>query len=206
MNWTAFTSGRGSAGRPFRFPASGLGCEAPSKRRVTYCSANLRLSKPGCQQKFYAPKQKTCLLSLPGFRERQPPKSSQARIGPGFRLQHIGTRARAIWMNRFLCSYEDSPSIRQSAAIYSPKTLDRGSRSTFWCSDAPKRPPLALPQFHSASTAPAKANGIAIIPIRRNSHAVICTFSRRNAISQRIVASDPVTDRFGPKSTPIKIA
>jgi len=32
------------------------------------------------------------------------------------------------------------------------------------------------------------------------------TLPRRNALSQRIVASDPVTDKIGPRSTPIKIA
>ena len=31
-------------------------------------------------------------------------------------------------------------------------------------------------------------------------------FSRRNAVSQTIVASEPVTDRLGPRSTPIRMA
>src|ERR1700733_4385866 len=60
--------------------------------------------------------------------------------------------------------------------------------------------------FHKTSKLPISATGIAIIPTLKNSHAVISTFSRRSAISHKIVASDPVTERFGPRSTPIKIA
>ncbi len=44
-----------------------------------------------------------------------------------------------------------------------------------------------------------RAKGIATMPTLKNSHAVISTFSRRSAISQRIVAREPVTDRFGPE-------
>ncbi len=36
----------------------------------------------------------------------------------------------------------------------------------------------------------------------RNGQAPTSIFSRRSATSQRMVASDPVTDRFGPRSTP----
>ena len=62
------------------------------------------------------------------------------------------------------------------------------------------------PQFHKTSKLAIRANGIAMMPILKNSQAVISTFSRRRAMSQRIVASEPVTERLGPRSTPIKIA
>src|SRR5665213_2342925 len=50
------------------------------------------------------------------------------------------------------------------------------------------------------ATAP---GGITTMPSFGNCHAVTATPSRRSAISQRIVASEPVTERLGPRSTPI---
>src|ERR1039458_2260274 len=61
-------------------------------------------------------------------------------------------------------------------------------------------------QFHKTSKLAISATGMAIMPILKNSQAVISTFSRRRAMSQRIVASEPVTERLGPRSTPIRIA
>ncbi len=40
----------------------------------------------------------------------------------------------------------------------------------------------------------------------KNRHALMCCPSRRNTTSHKMVASEPVTERFGPTSTPIKIA
>jgi hypothetical protein len=54
--------------------------------------------------------------------------------------------------------------------------------------------------------APSRAGTITTAPIFRNSQAPISWPSRRNAISHRMVAREPVTDRFGPRSTPIRIA
>jgi hypothetical protein len=39
------------------------------------------------------------------------------------------------------------------------------------------------------------------MPIRRNFHVPTSSPSRRRTINQRMVASEPVTDRFGPRST-----
>src|SRR6266852_507414 len=61
-------------------------------------------------------------------------------------------------------------------------------------------------QFHKKSKLAISATGMAMRPILKNSQAVITTFSRRRAMSQRIVASEPVTERLGPRSTPISIA
>jgi hypothetical protein len=57
-----------------------------------------------------------------------------------------------------------------------------------------------------ASNASSKAGGMTTIPSFRNCQAATRSPSRRKAISQRIVASEPVTERFGPRSTPIRIA
>src|SRR5215467_14377142 len=51
-----------------------------------------------------------------------------------------------------------------------------------------------------------KATGIVIMPTRKKSQKLTSIFSRRSAISQRIVANDPVIERFGPKSTPMRTA
>jgi hypothetical protein len=61
-------------------------------------------------------------------------------------------------------------------------------------------------QFHKTGRLAISATGMAMMPILKNSHAVITTFSRRRAMSQRIVPSEPVTERLGPRSTPIRIA
>ena len=50
------------------------------------------------------------------------------------------------------------------------------------------------------------AGGVTSAPICKKRQAVTSIFSRRNATSQRMVASEPVIDRFGPRSTPISIA
>jgi hypothetical protein len=47
-------------------------------------------------------------------------------------------------------------------------------------------------QFHKTSKLAISATGMAMMPILKNSQAVITTFSRRRAMSQRIVASEPV--------------
>src|SRR5258708_14067931 len=49
------------------------------------------------------------------------------------------------------------------------------------------------------------AGGMTTIPSFRNCHAVTASPSRLRAISHRIVASEPVTERLGPRSTPINI-
>jgi hypothetical protein len=43
-------------------------------------------------------------------------------------------------------------------------------------------------------------------PIRRKRQVLTSSLSRRGAASHSLVASDPVTDRFGPRSTPISTA
>jgi ubiquinone/menaquinone biosynthesis C-methylase UbiE len=58
----------------------------------------------------------------------------------------------------------------------------------------------------SAATASNNAGVMTSAPILRNSHAPMRTPSLRSTISHRIVASDPVTDKFGPRSTPISTA
>ena len=58
----------------------------------------------------------------------------------------------------------------------------------------------------SASSDSSSAGGITARPSLRNREAPTCSPSRRSAISQRMVASEPVTDRLGPRSTPIRIA
>ena len=50
------------------------------------------------------------------------------------------------------------------------------------------------------------ATGIATAPTLRESPKFTSSFSLRSAVSQRIVANDPVTERFGPSSTPIGTA
>src|SRR5713226_5169804 len=50
------------------------------------------------------------------------------------------------------------------------------------------------------------AGGMTTRPSLRNRDAPTTSPSRRKAISHRMVASEPVTDRFGPRSTPIRIA
>src|ERR1700737_4919936 len=56
-----------------------------------------------------------------------------------------------------------------------------------------------------ANRATTNAGGMTAIPSFRNCHAVTASPSRLRAISHRIVASEPVTDRLGPRSTPINI-
>jgi hypothetical protein len=68
----------------------------------------------------------------------------------------------------------------------------------------------------SASSANSRAGGMTTRPSLRNCEAATCSPSRRSAISHRMVASEPatgwwqasrsVTERFGPRSTPIRIA
>ena len=50
------------------------------------------------------------------------------------------------------------------------------------------------------------AGGITRKPSLRKRPAPTVSPSRRNAASHRIVASDPVTERFGPRSTPTRAA
>src|SRR5580698_7692317 len=57
-----------------------------------------------------------------------------------------------------------------------------------------------------ARTERSRAMGAATTPILKNDHALTDCFSRRRTISQRIVASDPVTERLGPRSTPMSSA
>ena len=54
----------------------------------------------------------------------------------------------------------------------------------------------------SASSDSTSADGVTRRPNPRNRRDAIFTPSRRNAISHRMVASEPVTDRLGPRSTP----
>src|SRR5882757_8030494 len=56
-----------------------------------------------------------------------------------------------------------------------------------------------------ANRATTNAGGMTTIPSFRNCHAVTTSPSRLRAISHRIVASEPVTERLGPRSTPINI-
>src|SRR5882757_7980730 len=56
-----------------------------------------------------------------------------------------------------------------------------------------------------ANRATTNAGGMTTIPSFRNCHAVTASPSRLKAISHRIVASEPVTERLGPRSTPINI-
>jgi hypothetical protein len=51
-----------------------------------------------------------------------------------------------------------------------------------------------------------RAMGIATTPILRKRQKLTSSFSLRRARSQRIVASEPVTERFGPRLTPIRTA
>lgn len=44
------------------------------------------------------------------------------------------------------------------------------------------------------------------VPTLKNYIKLTCSLSRRIAMSQRMVANDPVIDRFGPRSTPISRA
>jgi hypothetical protein len=46
------------------------------------------------------------------------------------------------------------------------------------------------------------AGGVTTAPIFRNLKKPTSSPSRRMAVSQRIVASEPVIERFGPRSTP----
>jgi hypothetical protein len=57
----------------------------------------------------------------------------------------------------------------------------------------------------SAANAMMSAGGMTTMPSFRNCHAVTASPSRLRAVNQRIVASDPVTERLGPRSTPINI-
>src|SRR5258705_4528116 len=57
-----------------------------------------------------------------------------------------------------------------------------------------------------ASSDSISAGGMTRRPYLRNRRGAIFTRSRRNAISHRMVASEPVTERLGPRSTPIRIA
>src|SRR5258708_19616077 len=54
-----------------------------------------------------------------------------------------------------------------------------------------------------ANRATTNAGGMTTIPSFRNCHAVTASPSRLRAISHRIVASEPVTEGLGPRSTPI---
>ena len=51
-----------------------------------------------------------------------------------------------------------------------------------------------------------RAGGITSAPSLRKVQALTLSPSRRSAVNQRMVASEPVTDRFGPRSTPISTA
>src|SRR5579859_46886 len=62
------------------------------------------------------------------------------------------------------------------------------------------------PSSSAAAMARRSAGGITIAPMRKNALALMAMPSRRNAVSQRMVASEPVTERFGPRSTPISTA
>ena len=50
-------------------------------------------------------------------------------------------------------------------------------------------------------SAASRANGMATAPTLKKSQKLTLSFSLRKAISHKIVASDPVIERFGPKST-----
>src|SRR5215472_12407197 len=51
-----------------------------------------------------------------------------------------------------------------------------------------------------------RAKDVTIRPTFKKVQALTCRFSRRRAMSQRIVANDPVTERLGPRSIPMSIA
>src|ERR1700722_10659102 len=68
------------------------------------------------------------------------------------------------------------------------------------------RPRLQGDISEDASVASNKAGGMTSIPAFRNAQPVIFSPSRRSTISQRTVANDPVTDKLGPRSTPIRTA
>ena len=57
-----------------------------------------------------------------------------------------------------------------------------------------------------AATARISAGGITCAPTLRKVQKLTFSFSRRIALNQRMVASDPVIERFGPMSTPISTA
>ena len=57
----------------------------------------------------------------------------------------------------------------------------------------------------AAASAAISAGGVATSPIFRNCQADTWIFSRRSAVSHRMVASDQVTEMFGPRSTPIRM-
>src|SRR5450432_4159040 len=50
------------------------------------------------------------------------------------------------------------------------------------------------------------AGGITTMPSLRNCQALTTTPSRRSATNHKIVAREPVTERLGPRSTPIRMA
>src|SRR3974390_2936475 len=58
----------------------------------------------------------------------------------------------------------------------------------------------------AAASAATSAGGVTSAPIARKRQAVTSIFCRRKATSQRMVAREPVTEKFGPRSTPIRIA
>src|ERR1700693_1341223 len=66
------------------------------------------------------------------------------------------------------------------------------------------------PKNNCINTAPAndanKAIGIATAPILKKSQKFTSIFCLRKAMSHRIVASEPVIERLGPRSTPIRTA
>ena len=67
-------------------------------------------------------------------------------------------------------------------------------------------PVRCQPNAKAPALASSRAGGITSIPSLRNCQAVTLCPSRRRAVSHRMVASEPVTDRFGPRSTPISTA
>jgi len=60
--------------------------------------------------------------------------------------------------------------------------------------------------IHNAAIAQTSAVVIIKMPSFKKVHALTIKFSRRKATSQSMVAREPVMERFGPKSIPIKTA
>ena len=67
-------------------------------------------------------------------------------------------------------------------------------------------PQIARDYQIAAASAAIKAGGVTSRPSLRNGQAPTSIFSRRSATSHRMVASEPVIEKFGPRSTPIRMA
>ena len=66
--------------------------------------------------------------------------------------------------------------------------------------------PVVAANSSAAAIASRSAGGIITMPSFRNDPTPTVWPSRRSAMSHRMVASEPVTDRLGPRLTPIRTA